>query len=316
MLRRSIRWLQSRGQRRGLILLYHRVAETAADPFRICVSPAQFAGEMQVLSQAFTPMSLEEMVVAAGSGTLPPRAVAVTFDDGYLDNLECALPILEQHQIPATFFVVTGNPGQQFWWDRLAHAVYTPNELRPRLTLTIMGNLERLQVQDNPAGRRRLVLQLHRLLLPVAEAEREAVLADLHAWAGSEQCADAETRLMSDAELLTIAASGCVTIGAHTMTHPRLSTLSVEQQRDELRQSKSHLESIIQAPVTSFSYPFGMPEDFTDETLRLVKQEGYQSACTNLVGVVTAGSDHFQLPRYWIGNWSASQFRRRLSRWL
>lgn len=115
--RQTGRWLTSRVQGRALILGYHRVWAAADDPHDLCVSPAHFAAQMAILRREAHPLSLSELVSRWRAGRLPPRAVAVTFDDGYLDTLTTALPVLARESVPATVFVMTGCLGAAPWWD-------------------------------------------------------------------------------------------------------------------------------------------------------------------------------------------------------
>ena len=106
---------------KAVILMYHRITRTELDPWGMCVSPENFSEQLESIRRVATPMSLVDFVRARQSGDLPERAVVVTFDDGYVDNFEVALPILRQHRVPATLFVATCNIGtdREFWWDRL-----------------------------------------------------------------------------------------------------------------------------------------------------------------------------------------------------
>src|SRR6185295_12149507 len=107
------------------VLLYHRVASHEPDVHRLCVPPEAFRAQMELLARELDPVDLGELVEGARAGSVPERAVAVTFDDGYLDALETASPILAELGIPATFFVCTDgldDPGEA-WWDRLERAL-------------------------------------------------------------------------------------------------------------------------------------------------------------------------------------------------
>ncbi|HET9531812.1 MAG TPA: polysaccharide deacetylase family protein, partial [Blastocatellia bacterium] len=117
----SARLLRKRLDRRAVILMYHRVAEVRSDPWSLCVTPQHFAEHMEILRRHARPISLRELTGALREGSVPRRSVVVTFDDGYLDNLKNARPLLERYDIPATFFIATGYLGgeREFWWDEL-----------------------------------------------------------------------------------------------------------------------------------------------------------------------------------------------------
>src|SRR6185369_2424037 len=93
------------GKAKALILMYHRVAHVSADPFSLSVAPLHFAEQLDVLRKRAYAMRLQELTAALCDGNIAPRSVVLTFDDGYVDNLETARPLLEHHDIPATVFI-------------------------------------------------------------------------------------------------------------------------------------------------------------------------------------------------------------------
>jgi peptidoglycan/xylan/chitin deacetylase (PgdA/CDA1 family) len=126
------------GRPRAVVLVYHRVRERGLDPWRLTVDPEIFAGQMETLARDWTPISLSELVEGFARRQLPERAVAVTFDDGYADNLETAAPILVELGIPATLFVAADlvDAGGPPWWDQLVPLLLEPARLPPTLTRT------------------------------------------------------------------------------------------------------------------------------------------------------------------------------------
>src|SRR4051812_35493116 len=95
-----------------VILMCHRIAEPAWDPWALSIAPARFDEQLRRLTAERIPLSMTELVARLEAGTLPSRAVALTFDDGYVDNLRAAKPILEEHRVPATVFLTTGYVGR------------------------------------------------------------------------------------------------------------------------------------------------------------------------------------------------------------
>ena len=124
-----------RRERCSVILMYHRVAPAGIDPWRLLVTPEHFAEHLEVLRRTTTPLPLRRLVAEYASGRLPERAVAVTFDDGYVDNLTVAMPLLAAADISATVYVATGNTGtaREFWWDALTRALLLPTVLPSEL---------------------------------------------------------------------------------------------------------------------------------------------------------------------------------------
>lgn len=299
-----------------LILMYHRIAQDALDPWQLCVSPANFAAQMQVIRRRRRPMALAELMRQLQQGRCPSGAVVVTFDDGYRDNLLAALPVLEASDVPATVFCTAGYVGseQSFWWDRLAALLLAPERLPPTLAIDV-GNLHWRQdlgpaVSSNsePGARLAFYREFWARLRPLAEADRALALEAIAAWSADAGVAQTPIAL-SHQQLSTLAASPLIEIGAHSVTHAALPALTPEAQRREIGQSKAQLEAMIGRPVRHFAYPFG---DQSAETATLVRDAGFQSSCTTEHGAVRAGTDLFQLPRIAVGNWDGNTFAQAL----
>ena len=274
------------------LLLYHRVATLANDPWKMAVTTAHFAEQMHVLQTAFHPCSLADMVDAVAHDAIRPRTVSVTFDDGYRDTLYEAKPMLERYGVPATVFVVTGyiESGRDFWWDVME---------RQCRTLAVGDEFDALCRSH------------HAELQPLGHDERQTFLDQKQAEIGHAPPATVETMTM--AELESLAASSLIEVGAHTVTHPLLTTLSAVEQLDEMRASKRYLEDVLGHPVRAFSYPFGSYEPTSVASARTA---GFSCACTSARRPVTAGTDAFELPRFPVGNWSGEELGRTLSTWL
>jgi peptidoglycan/xylan/chitin deacetylase (PgdA/CDA1 family) len=257
------------------------------------------------------------MTQALQNGDLPRRAVAVTFDDGYADNLYNARPILESYEIPATFFMVSGSIGRSFWWDQLAQSIFLPRKLPRKLDLFINGKAHNWRLRDGGTkSRQRLLTSLYGTMRPLPSEERRPLLKSLSNWAGITLEGQQYSRPLTTEEMVQLASGDLIEIGAHTVNHRPLDMLPVDEQRQEIVQSKENLEGLLNKPVTSFSYPFGQRSDYTAETSAIVREAGFECACTNIVGVALLGSDLFQLPRYWIRNWPGPKFSNKIRMWL
>ena len=119
-------------QPRPVILMYHRVAIVPHDPWGLAVDPERFEEQMEYVKQHRTPISMDEFVERLRNKTLPENAVAVTFDDGYCDNLINAKPVLSRYGVPATVFLATGFVDQNtsFWWDELATMILASTQAK------------------------------------------------------------------------------------------------------------------------------------------------------------------------------------------
>ena len=118
---------------------------------------------------------------------------------------------------------------------------------------------------------------------------------------------------MNEAELRTLSNNELVEIGCHTVTHPRLSSISPTEQRKEIGGSKQRLEEIVGVPVTSFSYPYG---DAPHEAVEAARQEGFASACGTEPGLVRLGSNRLLLPRVWAKDLDGAAFERFIDSWF
>jgi peptidoglycan/xylan/chitin deacetylase (PgdA/CDA1 family) len=321
-LRMSARWLRSRLLNSGLILGYHRISDSSADPFSLCVTPEHFAEQLGLIRKHGRPMSLTDLVQALRNGKVPRRAVVVTFDDGYSDNLHVAKPLLEHYEVPATVFITSGHLGREFWWDQLDWTLSTSASLPEQLSLKIGGTVHRLEADwtgrhrlENSAAawRQRSMMWLYGLLQPLAEGERQQVMEQLQAWPGATTQDVSDRKLLSPDEVLRLGQGTLIEIGAHTVSHPNLARLPILEQETEIRQCKNYLEELLNRPVNSFAYPHGL---FSDATVTAVRDAGYVCACTSSNDVIWSRSNCYQLPRFWPTDCNGESFARWLGRWL
>ena len=322
----------------GLILLYHRIAEMPTDPFNLCVAPHRFAEHLAILKEHYHPMSLQQVVQTIQAGKQPNRAIAVTFDDGYADNLWNAKPLLEDYDVPATVFVATGHLEQkrEFWWDELDRLLLQPGRLPSCLNLNINGkpyywelgeasdysddDYQRdrtwnwyVQEQSDPGARQRLYRSLYQRLYPLSLNERQSLLDKLLAWSGAPATGRSTYRSLSPIEVCQLEQGELIEIGAHTINHPFLATLPIEAQQQEIQQSKTELETLLNHPVNSFAYPHG---NYTTQTIDLVRKTGFACACSTSEHRIRQPANCFQLPRVVVGNWDGDTFARWLSNWF
>ena len=275
-----------------MILIYHRVHARPDPMFPDEVDSTRFDQQISLLARYCRPLPLKEAVSELKQGKLPPRAVCVTFDDGYADNAEQALPILLRHGIPATFFVAPGFlDGGRMWNDSIIKAV----RRAPAGPLTLqefglgISNLAEEWKRGDVASSILMAIK-HR---PVDVRQRLV----------KEFCDRVAAHLPDDIMMTSgqvrQLANGGMEIGAHTMSHPILRTLPDELARDEIDRSRRVLEGIIGQPVRQFAYPNGRPnEDFTKRDRNMVEALGFTSALSTTWGAATNSSDVFQLPRF------------------
>jgi peptidoglycan/xylan/chitin deacetylase (PgdA/CDA1 family) len=324
---------------RAAVLLYPRIAEVACDPWRLCVTPGHFAQHCEILARRKLARPLSTLVAPGAGGRQPRRAVAITFDDGYADNLIHARPQLLRHELPATVFVTAGAVGaaREFWWDELEHLLLSEHRLPPTLALQIAGVARRWELGDaaanpgvapelarawkpwedtHPSVRHALYRELYDLLFPLAVAERTQVLDAIGVWAGVPSAARPSHRTLSEGELTELARHPLIDIGCHSMTHPPLATLPPPAQRAEIAQARARLEGLANQPIRSFAYPYGRRRDYDAVTVALVRELGFASACANFAGLLDPGTDPFEVPRLQVRDWDGATFGYQLDAWL
>jgi peptidoglycan/xylan/chitin deacetylase (PgdA/CDA1 family) len=242
------------------------------------------------------------------------RAPVVTFDDGYADFAETALPVLRGHRIPATLFVATGTlrtPGE-FWWDELERIVLAAPAL-PETLYVELGSEPFSWAQTTDGDRRTLYHALHQRVGRLPGRTRAQALAALRHWAGIDEACRPTHRPLSEAQVAAVARVDDVRIGAHTVHHSYLGALPADDQVREIHESKRQLEAVTGRPVEAFSYPHG---DHEPETVTRVRAAGFRVACGSAGGPLAADADRFDLPRVEVPNFSGAAFARWLDEWV
>lgn len=306
----------------AIILAYHRIAEPAVDPWQLAVSPGNFADQLQMLTRQYRPVPLRRIVRAGRLERPPRRAVVLTFDDGYADNLHRAKPLLERHGVPATAFLASGLIGgaREFWWDELERLVFGPARLPDRLHIRIGATtLDRSIPAAHEAGaapdahaRHQLYRELWQQLLPLAHDARTEALDRLAEWSGASTQPRADCRPLARDEVVELVRGDLITVGAHTVSHPLLSAHDAAAQREEIERSRYLLEHLTGRTVTDFAYPHG---DRGPETKSIVRAARFESACGAHAGAVHRHSDPYYLPRLAVRNVPGDALGDLLDRW-
>ncbi len=290
------------------ILIYHRVLP-ADDAFNTWdVTASQFELQMRALAEQFSPLPLSEAVERLAARSLPARAVCVTFDDGYADNAEVALPILRKHRVPATFFIATGYlDGGRMFNDTVTEAIRALTT--PTLDLAALGL--GTFVLDTMEARRAAIARILPVLKYLPAPEREAHARRLGEMAGISSRSDL---MMREAQVRELHSAG-MAIGAHTVTHPILLNTAPDAARREIVESGRRLAEILREPVRLFAYPNGKPGvDYGPEHVQMVRDAGFAAAVSTGWGVATEGSGRFQLPRFTPWDRTPGRFALRLIR--
>jgi peptidoglycan/xylan/chitin deacetylase (PgdA/CDA1 family) len=251
------------------VLLSHRVAAVAHDTHGLAVSPAAFRAQMEhLLREHWRVVPLRTLAAASAHGDPPDRVLALTFDDGYLDNLETAAPILAELNLPATFFLTAEARTRRtrFWWDVLAEALGSDRLAHDEWYARFKTSA--------PAVRDELLLRLaHEMSVPLTSDD---------------------ARPMLDDEVPRLRAFPLIEIGAHTVHHPSLPDLSPEECHREVFESRTALERLTGRPVTSFAYPFGA---MSPDTVAMVMAAGFEVAVACDDRGLRTREHHLRIPR-------------------
>lgn len=308
-----------------LILMYHRIAEEPVDYWGLAVSPAHFEEQLRVLRRTRHPLPLGEFVDNLGAATLRPDAVALTFDDGYVDNLVAGLPRLAAADVPATVFLATGylDSPEPFWWDELARLILL-QEAPKNFHVTIQGKIMSFDLEGEPPARedgaatgesvksRHAALEaIYQPLRRLGVEECRATMAQLRSVFAGKDVHSSSGRAMTSEEVRMLMIDGLVTIGAHTVTHRVLPELEAAARHSEITASKLACEALAGVPVTGFAYPFG---EFDAEVRETVKAAGFTLACSTQRAPTVNTSDVLALPRIYIPNLDGDAFDQRI-RW-
>jgi peptidoglycan/xylan/chitin deacetylase (PgdA/CDA1 family) len=275
--------------------MYHRVVALDTDVCGLAVPPVEFRKQLAHLRRHRRLMSLEDLGQAAASGDVPAGAVALTFDDGYLDNLTTASPLLQEFNAPATFFLTAPaiDGSREYWWDTLARVLLGDHRLPPTLDLHADGSWVRPTA--TPAQRLETYQAASGLLIRASLDDRATWLARIVEWSAVGDLAPREShRPMLAHEVRQLAMRPGHTVGAHTVDHVWLPAQAPEVRRDQIVESAKRLERTTGHPVTQFSYPYGAVDDSTREE---VAAAGITTAVTTEATPVPPAGDRLRLPR-------------------
>jgi peptidoglycan/xylan/chitin deacetylase (PgdA/CDA1 family) len=309
-----------------VILMYHRVAAPRLDPWDLAVHPDRFAAQLAVLAASRRPFALSEFVARARRGDLPDDAVAITFDDGYADNLRHAKPALAAAGVPATLFLATAFVGHrvEYWWDELARAILARDaaldadvrlEDGPcRLTLAPVadaaGDSASWRAADPPRTEREaLYYAVWARLRALPTAARDEAMARLRdvLRAPAPQPSDLP---MTASDVSELVADRVFEVGGHTVSHPSLPLLDPIERRREILEGKRVCEQLAGRAVTGFAYPFGANDA---DARAAVAECGFAWACTTQARpLAPSETDWYALPRVAVRDWDAAAFARAL----
>lgn len=298
------------------IVLYHRIVprrERGLLSNGMCVTLDRFEAQIAWFRRAFQPIRMDEaMALLARGEPLPPRALSVTFDDGYRDNLDLALPVLERHGMPATLFVPTGGLacGEPFWWDRVA-AAFSVTEAAVFDPLDV--GLPGWPAAPVPLGfghRQAVLRDVIDTLWELPQAQVTACVAALErALLRDRRFPRAVLRTpprLTAAEVRAMHRRG-VEIGAHSVHHGNFERLGPREIVAQVEDSCAALEALCDAPVRGFAYPAGR---LNPAVVHTVAACSVDYAVTTAPGVNRPGTPPHALQRIGMPDDPVGDFKR------
>ena len=293
--RPCLRWMSTWRHRQSFaVLKYHRVG-APDDEFFPGIAEDHFVDQMRHLASTWNVLPVTELVRRAESGTLPPLAAGITFDDNYASVHDIGWPILRSLGLSAMVFTPTGPllDGAPLWYDRVLHAF--KHAAVARLENTGIAGLDGTALGD-PAQRYCLAEAALAELRPLDEASRRAAVVRIEAVLRARAWATEPAHAAGSLDQMRRHLEEGLEIGAHSVSHPIFSCLEPARVRQELRESRDQLEEWLQVAADIFAYPNGRAEDYDRVTLRELEAAGYRAAFTT-----TSGLNH--------GDWKTSRYR-------
>ncbi len=287
-----------------VVLCYHRIGNPTLDPFYrpvFSADPEHFRTQVRQLRDRFRLLRLNEVIPSIESGLhLKEPCALITFDDGYRDNFDLALPILKEFEAPATFFLPAAflESPRLFWWDRAAHVIHQTS--LESLSLDVPRPL---RFDLTSSNRDAVIFEVVHAFLKDDRAGEAAFLAHL------EERAEVEVmeNLLGGNLFIGFKEARCLLnsgmdVGSHSLTHPKLAKLTEDDQYRELADSKLLLEQELGSPIETVAYPFGGLDAFDEQTKRLARSAGYRLGFAFLGGANQPGhADAMALRRINVG---------------
>ena len=294
----------------ALILIYHRVTELDFDPQLLAVKPDNFYNQIKYLKENYNLVSVEEFSELINSKKeFPKGTILLTFDDGYYDNLQEAVPVLESLSAQSLFYLSTGllNTNEETWWDQLERIFYS-NKLSKTLSISIKN----IQYNFDSSGKEKIddtYNKVHRLIKYLKVDERKEIIDKLFDWSKVEKSGRISHRFLSFDEVKKMSELKSAVIGAHTHSHTPLSILLYEEQKNDIEKSKEILENITGKEIKHFSYPFGAKKDYNADSLKISSELNFDFVCANYYLQVHRWSDKYSLPRVLVRDWEIDYFK-------
>lgn len=302
MIKTTLQFLSPPGANGRLsVFIFHRVLSSRDAIFPEEPDVSRFDEILGWIKRWFNVLPLDRAIRMLKDGTLPSRAAAITFDDGYEDNYSNALPLLQKHGLAATFFIATGFlDGGRMWNDTVIEAIRANEQAEVNLSSIGLG----CYPTDTILNKRHSIEQILGRIKYFPHSERLTISIQIAELLAVQLAND----LMMTSESVRKLREAGMQIGGHTVSHPILAATSASIARDEISNGKRHLEEILGEHISLFAYPNGKPgTDYLPEHTAMVDEAGFEAAVSTAWGVANYHTDIFQIPRF--TPWDANQTR-------
>ncbi|PWH11786.1 MAG: hypothetical protein DDG60_16550 [Anaerolineae bacterium] len=289
------------------VLNYHRIDHFDSPEFdlfkpNVSATPQEFSRQMDYVRGRYNVISVQQLAAwLKGEASLPPHAALITFDDGYADNLTYAFPILKACNLPAVIFLTTGflETTRPFYWDLVAYCFH--HTRRDSVILPGLGE----RFWNSVPQREKIMRAWIEMLKTLPDDEKNARIENLPASLGVSIPEKRFAGLYLTWEQIRTMHRQGIEFGSHTVSHPILTRISLEQVHRELTESRRTLEQEIGEPVVSLAYPNGQATDFSPAVVHAAQQAGFLLAFSLLPGPTryqTVRRSPFTIRRIYIGN--------------
>ena len=278
------------------VLLYHSI-HSDGDTWSAgadALSPQEFERQIAYFCRNYEILSLDAIAqYVHQQKTLPKKAVAITFDDGYRDNYYNAYPILKKYGVPATIFLTVGHIERDnlFWWDKISYAIHhaqvTQLDIKELGSYSLHSNADKAMATSSVVKR----------LKQIPEAEKNSIVESIMALCLTEIPDGLAKRLILSWDQVKEMSNTGISFGAHTINHPNLTRVPLEQARQEILESKKILEERLGQKIRSFSYPNGKTGDYNETVVKRVERAGFECAVTNIPQLVSLTVSPYQIGR-------------------
>lgn len=333
MLKRIIKSL-NRFQSKALVLMYHKISTPGSDPWELAVSPENFEAHLKILKKRYVVIGIDELVHRLKNKSIKRNAIAITFDDGYLNNYTVAKPLLEQYNTSASFFITDDNlmHQQPFWWDELEEIILHTKQLPQNLSLnfnskvlefdlrgetTLNQHLEAKHTQfvayEPPTLRAGLYYMIWQIMSPLPKKEQVILLNQIKQWASFPAANSKIEKCMTLEQLKELSENSLFIIGGHTKSHPALAHHPKKIQQEEILENKAFLEKELKRKINFFAYPSG---NYNEETLALMQESEFEAAFNTNPYPVKGKTNIFKINRFQVNNWNGENFEMKLQNWF